>query len=276
MGIVWLLLLATPNPYAVSRPLENAVIQYETTTVYGHDSGRGKSSTEALRGTEVTSIRGATHAKMMKLVERDAKGQPRTVERLQIVTPEHVYEIDVAAKRGTRIDRSRKYAEDAYEKLSPADKRAVLRSLREAGVDSVDLATLGRKVGAGWVIGRECDVYELGAALDPEQSLDALASGTEHVHLRTWVWRGTNVPLKIIVDRVGIHQEVRATRIDTRTPVPAERLRVPAGVTVSHDEERSERARQDALATLERLRTGSPRVIRLKVPPRPVQAVGAN
>ena len=260
---------ATPSPYAIPRPLENAVIHYETLTVYGHESGRKKSGGGAQRGTEVSYIRGAAHAKLMKLTERRAEGRPATIERLQIVTPEHVYEIDLAAQRGTRIDRGRADAEIAYEKLSQEDKRVILRRLRESGVESLDLAALGTKVGTGRVLGRLCDLYELGAPLDSLGWVNALASDADRVHMRTWVWRGTNVPLRITVDRFGVHQEVRATKIDTRTPVPEERVRVPAGVTIVHDAERSERARQEALATLERLRTGSPQVIRLKVPARP-------
>jgi hypothetical protein len=217
----------------------------------------------------VTYIRGHTHAKLLTLTEPGPDGRPTTVERLQIVTPDHVYDLDLVAKQGTMIDNARKHAEAAYLELPDADKQAVHRRLRERGIPSVDLAALGRRVGADTVAGRLCDVYELGAPLGRQETLEALKTGTDHLHMKTWVWRDTQIPLKITVTQVGLRQEVRATRIDTRTAVPEERVRVPAGVTVAHDVERSEFARREALATLERLRTGAPQVTRMKVRPQP-------
>lgn len=256
------------NPYVVAHPFKSAVVHYTIRNNYGHGAVLGGTLgvIKTFVGTEVLSIKGDKHAKLLRMTLPGAKGTSRNVETLQIFTPAYIYEIDLATKTGTKIDNPRRYEKEAYDRLSTEEKRVFNKRLAELGIMSRDLLEVGAKVGSEIVLGYPCDVYESGQKFDPERPpLEMLQGGPDPVYVKSWLWRGSTVPLRIMVSGLGWSQEIVATVVEKDEEIPDNRFTVPADVATTYDEERSRLARLRSLAAFERIKTGKPQVIRMKV-----------
>ncbi|MGE5445217.1 MAG: hypothetical protein ACM3SR_11555 [Ignavibacteriales bacterium] len=246
------------NPYLLSYPFKSAVIHYGIKNEYGH----GKTST----GTEVVYIKGDNLAKVTKMTVPDLKnrGKTKNTETLQISDPDYLYNIDLVKKTGTKIDNPRKYTMPAYDKLSYEEKKAFYGRMSKRGIISLNLVSLGKKTGTDTVLGRQCDVYESGEKLTPEKLREAVENGENPIYMKSWVWR-TAVILKVIMSGFGWSNEMVATKIEENVKIPDSQFTVPSDIKVAYDEEKSEFAKKEALASFEIYRTGKPMVVKVKL-----------
>lgn len=249
------------NPYVVNYPVKSAVIHYAIQSEYGH--GHGK----IYKGTEVVYIKGDRLAKVTKMAVPNPKEPTNTseIETLEIFTPDNRYSVNLSEKTGVKTDNSKKYGKVAYDNLSLEEKKAFHGRMEKRGIVSLDLLSLGEKIGTDTILGRQCDVYQSGGKLSPEELLEFLRSGQEYYHYsKIWIWRSAKIPLKIITEQIGSSGEIIATKIEENVKIPDSRFTVPADVKITYDKERSESAKQQVLARFELYKTGKPMVIRTK------------
>jgi outer membrane lipoprotein-sorting protein len=251
------------NPYVPSYPFKSAVIHYTIKDQYGH----GKTS----EGTEVVYIKSDRLAKVIKMAIPDpkAKGKARNIETLQVFDPDYVYSVNLTDKIGTKIDNPNKYTKPVYDRLSDKEKEVFHKRMDVRGVLSLDLLGLGKKVGTGAILGRECDVYESGKRMSPEELSKMIASGEEedYFYMKSWIWRAAKIPLRTITYDVRDSDEMVATKIEENVRIPDSRFKVPSDVKITYDEEKSEFAKKEALARFNLYKTGNPMVIRMRLKP---------
>lgn len=252
------------NPYVTSYPFKSAVIHYTIKDEYGHgDISNGK----VLTGTEEVYIKGDKLAKVTKMTVPDVKEANKTtdIETLQIFTPDYIYTVNLTDKTGVKTDNSRKYGKAAYDNLSLEEKKAFYGRMEKRGIVSLDLLSPGKKTGTDNILSRQCDVYEVGEKLNPEELLELLQSGQDYyVYNKSWIWRTAKIPLKIITEQMGSSGELIATKIEENVEIPDSRFTVPSGVEIVYDKEKSESAKQQALARFKLYKTGNPMVTRTK------------
>jgi len=248
-----------PNPYVITYPFKSAVIHYTIKNEYGH----GKIS----KGTEVVYIKGDRLAKVTKMAIPDPKEMTKTknVETLQIFTPGYIYMVDLVEKTGSKIDNSKKYTKPAYDKLSDEEKKAFHRRMERRGIVSLDLLGLGKKVGTDTVLGRQCDVYQSGKEMSPEELVAASESGESPSYMKSWIWGTAKIPLKVITAGLGWSNELIATKIEESVKIPDSQFTAPSDIKVTYDKEKSEFAKQEALARFELYKTGKPMVVKTKL-----------
>lgn len=247
-----------PNPYLPSYPFKSAVINYTLKNEYGH----GKIFT----GTQAVYIKGDKLAKRTKMAVADPEGKTENIETLNIFDPDYVYNIDLIKKTGIKIDNPEKYTKPAYDKLSLEEKRTFHERMDKRGVVSLDLLSLGKKVGTDTILGRKCDVYESGEELKPEElSEEALMSRKDSYYMKSWIWEEAALPLKIIITGLGWSNELIATTIVENVKIPDSRFTMPSDIKVTYDEEKSEWAKREALSSFELYKTGKPKVVKMKL-----------
>ena len=255
------------NPYVSLYPFKSAVIYYTIKDQYGH----GKTS----QNTEIVYIKGDELAKIIKIAIPDpkAKGKTKNIETLQIFDPDYVYSVNLTDKIGTKIDNSNKYTKSAYDKLSDKEKEAFHKRMEIRGVLSLDLLGLGKKVGTDTVLGRECDVYESGKKVSPEELSKMIASGEEedYFYMRSWIWKTAKIPLRIITYDVRGSDEMVATKIEENVKIPDSQFKVPSDTKVTYDEEKSEFEKKEALARFNLYKTGNPMVFQMKLKPEEIK-----
>jgi hypothetical protein len=254
------------NPYVTPYPFKSVVIHYTNKNEYGH----AKTS----ESTEVVYIKGDKLAKVTKMAVANPreKGKIMNVETLQIFAPDYVYLVDLTNKAGTRIDNSNKYTKPAYDKLSDKEKEAFHKRMEIRGVFSFELLGLGRKVGTDTVLGQQCDVYESGKKMSPEELTKMIGSGEEdYVYMKSWIWRSAKIPLKAITNDLRGSNEMIATKIEENVTIPDSRFTVPSNIKVTYDEEKSEFAKNEALARFNLYKTGEPMVIKTKLKPEEIK-----
>ena len=247
------------NPYIVNYPFKSAVIHYAIQSEFGHGN--------TFKGTEVVYIKGDKVAKVTKMAVPDPKEATKTadVETLQIFTPDYIYKVNLSEKTGVKTDNSKKYGKAAYDKLSVEEKKAFYARMEKRGIISLDLLNPGKKIGTDTILGRQCDVYEKGEKLSSEELEELLQSGQEYyLHNKSWIWTAAKIPLKITTEQIGSSGEVIAAKIEENVKIPDSRFTIPSDVKVAYDKERSEFAKQQALARFERYKTGKPQAIRVK------------
>ncbi len=144
---------APPNPFAFKfSGLPSYTVDYS----YGGDmSGTGRITSSGDRVAEVSSTSGRFF------------GQPSTSETWQLVTPEEIWNADLAKKTGTKVVNPLPFMEQAYDDLSRADKERVHASMKEmmAFVSRALPSTPfgGPPVREETIAGERCEVQEWGS-----------------------------------------------------------------------------------------------------------------
>ena len=265
-----------PNPYVNDFPFKSAVINYKSEVKYGHGGKDSKTYT----GTEVTYIEGQNVAYVIEYtapapVEKDkpedeAKPEEKTreVKRLQIVTGDYIYYIDLTDDEGIKVDNAKKYAKVKYTELTNEEKEAFYERMERRGIVSLDLLGLGKKVGTDKILGRECDVYEYGEKPTDEAFMTAVQAGITPPYLKkTWVWREARLPLKVITDQMGSYSVLEATEIKENVDIPDSRFEVPEGIRIVYNEKMSESSKNETLSRFKLYKTGQPMMLRVKPEP---------
>lgn len=246
-----------PNPYVISYPFKSAIIHYDMKNEYGH----GKVS----EGTQTVYIKGDKLAKITKGALPDSNGEVKQTENLWLFTPDYVYEVDLITKTGTKIDNPKKYTKPAYEILSPEEKKAFHNRMEKRGIISIDLLGLGEKIGTESILGRECDIYQSGKELTPENLSEALEGGAGSFYMKSWIWRTAKIPLKVKTSGLRGSNELIATKVEEDLKIPEKIFTVPPGTTITYDKEKSEFEKREALARFELYKTGKPMVVKMKL-----------
>ncbi|MEQ9618402.1 MAG: hypothetical protein RIG61_04430 [Deltaproteobacteria bacterium] len=251
-----------PSPYVKKYPFKSLVINYKGKTEYGHPGMEKKT----YQGSETVYIEGDRFAKTVKMSLPSDDGEPRTVERLQIIDPEFVYFIDLADKSGKKIDNSAKYAKPEYEKLSKTEKEAFHKRMDRRGVVSLDLLGLGKKTGTGEILGRKCDIYEYGEKPTEESLMTSIQAGIDPPYYRkTWIWREAKIPLKMVTEQFTSVSELMATDIEVDVDITQSRFEVPDDIKVTYDEKMSEASKEESLARFRLYKTGKAMMYKVKV-----------
>ena len=251
--------IGSQNPYVKTYPFKSAVIKYTGKAEYGHSPVE-----EAYTGTEVVYIKEGRLAKETKLKELD-QDEEIAEETLQIIDPEYAYVIDVTKKSGVKIDNPWKYGKTEYEKLSETEKVTFRKRMDERGIVSLDLLDIGKKVGTEKVLGRECDVYQVGEKFKNEDIAAAMESGEPLPDFKkTWVWKDAMIPLKVVTLSMDSSSEFTATAIEENVEIPDKIFEVPSGAEIEFDEYQSETARVDTLSKFHLYKTGKYKPIRVK------------
>jgi len=274
-----------PNPYVNDFPFKSAVINYKSEVKYGHGGKDSKTYT----GTEVTYIEGQNVAYIIEYtapapVEKDKpedkdtqEEKTREVKRLQLVTGDYIYYIDLADGEGIKIDNAKKYAKVKYTELTNEEKEAFHERMEKRGIVSLDLLGLGKKVGTDNILGRECDVYEYGEKPTDETFMTAVQAGVSPPYLKkTWVWREAKLPLKVITDQMGSYSVLEATEIKENVDIPDSRFEVPEGIQIVYNEKMSESSKNETLSRFKLYKTGQPMMLRVKPEPGQVRTPEGN
>jgi hypothetical protein len=248
-----------PNPYVISYPFKSAIIHYDIKNEYGH--GHGKVS----EGTQTVYIKGDKLAKITKVAVPDSNGKVKKIENLWLFTPDYVYEVDLITKTGTKINNPKKDAKPAYDILSTEERKAFYNRMEKRGIISLDLLGLGKKIGTDSILGRECDIYQSGKELTPEDLSEALEGAADSSYMKSWIWRTAKIPLSVKTSGLAWSNELIATKVEEDAKIPEKIFTVPPGIKITYDKEKSEFAKREALARFELYKTGKPMVVKMKL-----------
>lgn len=254
------------NPYIDKYPFDSAVIHY--VTEFTEESGHGKIESYTLN--TVLYIKGDRISKMSqgRIPARDTESGYKDVKTMELTTPEYFYSIDLLNKEGTKVDNARKFTMPAYDELTTGEKKEFHDRIEKTGLISFNFPLphlLGKKVGTEKVLGRECDVYE-------NREIETRDGYDDQFTIKTWLWRGTTIPLKGVQDgrAEGLFVysfEKKATKIDENVDVPEDKFAVPSDVTIKYDDLNSEFAKKEALRRFEYYKTGKWLSIKMKLEP---------
>jgi hypothetical protein len=255
-----------PNPYVISYPFKSAIIHYDMKNEYGH----GKVS----EGTQTVYIKGDKLAKITKGALPDSNGEVKQTENLWLFTPDYVYEVDLITKTGTKIDNPKKYTKPAYDNLSTEERKAFHNRMEKRRIISIDLLGLEEKIGTESILGHECDIYQSGKELTPENLSEALEGGAGSFYVKSSIWRTAKIPLKIKTSGLGGSNELIATKVEEDLKIPEKIFTVPPGIKITYDKEKSEFEKREALARFELYKTGKPMVVKMKLEKRIMKKPG--
>ncbi len=246
-----------PNPYVTTYPFRSVVIHYTGEIGIGH--GR------MTKGTEVVYIKNDRMAKHIKAKVSLPDGKTKDIDSLQIIDPDYVYILDLVEKKGIKIRNSKQYGKASYESLSDEEKKAFHNRMEKRNIISLDLLSLGTKIGTDKILGRKCDVYEAGEKPTDENLPEALEGGRGSKYVKSWIWSNAKIPLKVITEGVGYKNKLVATKIEENVEIPESIFSVPAGVEVTYDKKKSEASLLQTQSSFHLLKTGKSMVIRKKV-----------
>ncbi len=248
------------NPYVNSYTFDSVLVKYSGKAEHNYKSEANKATYE---WTETLYIEDGSMA-------RETKGVTpgKEVNNLQIVDPEFAYVVNMVDKQGVKVDNASKYGREEYEKLSPEDKSAFKKHLKEKGVVTLDLPPLGKKVGTEKILGYECDVYEAGENPTEENIERAVKAGIPLPELRkTWIWRDNSLPLKMLVENGDTRMEFKAVEVKENISIPEGAFEVPKGVNVIYNEYESGVARANVLNQFQLYKIGLDEPLRIKAAP---------
>lgn len=262
------------NPYMESYPFKSAIIHFQTK--FTEESAHNMVNTYKL--DTVMYIEGDKISKIMEgRVPAQTEEGFEKINSMEIVTPDYIYSIDLLNKEGVKVDNPKKYTKAAYDALSLEEKRGFHNRMKEKRIVSFDLPRsvhFGKKLGTDKILGRECDIYEEIAIIgvnNNDQAIIPDENDENKVRIKTWLWKGTTIPLKGTqegVQKTSVYSlEKVATKIEENAAIPSSIFEVPSDVKITYDEYSSEFSRKKALRRFEYYKTGKWSTIRMKLKP---------
>lgn len=256
------------NPYVETYPFKSVIIHYRTKFI--EESPHKKVNTYTLdtvmymEGNKISKLQ---EGKMPAQTEKGFK----EVKNIDITTPEYIYAIDLLKKEGVKVDNPKKYTISAYNSLSPEEKKEFHDRMKRIKRVSFDLPLrLGEKVGTDKILGRECDVYEDVVVMD-ESPDQAQIPGDNKSKIKSWLWKGTIIPLKGTQESIQTSSvywfEKVATKIEENAEIPKDKFEVPSDVKITYDDYSSEYSKEVALRRFEYYKTGKWSNIKMKLKP---------
>ena len=215
---------AMENPWERKLPFKNATISYRvegrmkgTKTIYITDYGRHSAE---YRDTSMTVF-----------------GMTQHQREIIITDPDWVYTIDPSAGSGTKQANPNKYLKEKFAKLSASEKKKVIKNAEQTGI-----AITGKMGGevqknAAKFLGYSCD--------------KATIVGTT-----VYTISGTDLPLKVESNMMGVNMNETATGVDKGKPAAA-KFKVPSGIQIEHDPAADRRIKEQADMIIEGLLSGT-------------------
>ena len=214
-----------PAPWEKRLPFDSATIEYR---ISGMQSG-----------TRTTYVKG--HGKYEASYEKlsmHIMGMTRKTERVEITTPDWIYDIDLVERTGTRIVNPVKYMMEEYNRLSSADKKKVLENAKKMGAAIMNGMNGAVKYKAAKIMGYTCDV-------------------TSMQGIRIYTIEGTGFPLKTESNMMGMKHAEEAVSIK-KGPIPDKKFQPPAGIHLEVSPEADKMAREQARMMIQSLVQGKP------------------
>lgn len=226
VAIIWLapqeVFAGNELPWEMKLPFSSATIEYR---VSGVENG---SETLYIRknGKERATYRD-TITKMMGMQVRDSS--------IEFMTPDVIYTYDLQAGDGVKGANPQKYMIEEFGKLSKAEQKKVRANAQKMGASYAQ--GIGGKVEekAVKILGYDCDRIEImGGAV-------------------TYILHGTDIPLKIEVNMMGMKMITEATTVSKGKADP-KFFEHPKGITAVSDPEGEKMARMMSQQVIESLK----------------------
>lgn len=215
---------ALENPWDRKLPFKNATINYKidgqmkgSKTIYVTDYGRNSAE---YSDTSMTVF-----------------GMTQKQQEIIITSPDWVFTIDLTNATGTKQANPNKYLKEKFAKLSASEKKKVIKNAEQTGIAMT--GEMGGEVekNAAKLLGYSCD--------------KATIVGTT-----VYTISGTDLPLKIESNMMGVNMIETATGIDKGKPAAA-KFKVPSGIRIEHDPAADRMIKEQAEMTIEGLLTGT-------------------
>ncbi len=205
------------SPWEVKLPFEKATIHY---SINGMQNG-----------TKVTYIRGygrevATH----QTTKTTMFGMSMVTETLEIITPDWVYDLDLSKKTGKKRVNPEQYMIEEFNRLSPGEQVQVRKNA----------ADIGRSVGEGFggKIEQNAETI-LGYSCDRSEMMGTVA----------YIIHGTDIPLRVATDMMGIKMKIEATSVD-KNRIDESFFQLPTDIRLTLDAQSDTMAREVARQTI--------------------------
>ncbi len=231
------------SPWEVKLPFKSAIIEYK---ISGMENG---SQTTYIK--DYGKYRATYRTTSMKVM-----GITNTIKNIEITTPDWIYSIDLSSGTGTKSVNPVKYMKEEYEKLSPQDRKKVVKNAEKMGTNMMNGMQGEVKKNSAEFLGRKCDVITMAG-------------------MKMYMLAGTDIPLKTETSMMGMNSLTEAVKFE-ETSVPDDKFQPPAGITIEYDKESDAIARQMARNVIRSLVEGKPMEMKgVVIPPQGRQAGGA-
>ena len=211
------------NPWERKLPFKEAEISYQiigtqtgSSTMYVKDYGK----TSAIFRNTTTKIMGITN-------------QENT---LSVITPDWIYDIDLANKQGSKQINPEKYFIEEFNNLSAAEQKKITTNAENMGTATVDGMGGEIEKNATKVLGYNCDKVSMMGVIIYSIS-------------------DTGLPLKTETNMMGMTFTEVATKID-KGSVPAAKFAIPADIRITEQPAADEMARSHAKMAIQSLLEG--------------------
>lgn len=207
---------ALENPWDTKLPFKNAIINYNLSgtmsgekTTYIKDYGR------------TTAEYSNTSMKMFGMTQQQ--------KEIIITTPDWVYTIDLMEKIGTKQANPKKFMIQEFNNLSKAEKKKVIKNSESLGVSTIEGMDGTLEKNAEKILGYMCDKVSM--------------AGTD-----TYIFSGTDLPLKVKGETMGIKIDQTATSIKKES-ASSSKFELPSNIQLEHNEQ-ADQMMQDRAKTI--------------------------
>ena len=195
---------AAESPWDIRLPFKSATISYE---VSGMENGKE---------TLYIDDYGKKEAKYRKTSGK-VMYQTMKTDRIEITTPDWLYDIDMMGRNGTKITNPAKVYKQEYEKLTAKEKKTVTANAEKMGRDAMGGMQATVEKNAATLLGYSCDK-------------------TTMMGTTVYTIHDTGIALKTESKVMGMSSKSVALKLE-KGKVPASVFALPKGVTISFDKE---------------------------------------
>jgi len=225
---------AMENPWDVKLPFKNAVINYKITgtlngekTIFIKDYGR------------TTAEYSDTKMKMF--------GMEQPQKEIIITTPDWVHTIDLIENSGTKQANPTKFLIQEFNNLSKPEQKKVIKNAETLGISTIAGMDGTIEKNAEKMLGYKCDKVTM--------------TGTT-----AYLFSGTELPLKIISDNMGIKFDQIATDIKKTKP-SSSKFNLPSNINFIHNKQADQMMQDKAQTIIEALLSGKQIAASTPAPP---------
>ncbi len=225
---------AMENPWDVKLPFKNAVINYKITgtlngekTIFIKDYGR------------TTAEYSDTKMKMF--------GMEQPQKEIIITTPDWVHTIDLIENSGTKQANPTKFLIQEFNNLSKTEQKKVIKNAENLGISTIAGMDGTIEKNAEKILGYKCDKVTM--------------TGTT-----AYLFTGTELPLKIISDNMGIKFDQIATDIKKTKP-SSSKFNLPSNIKFIHNKQADQMMQDRAQTIIEALLSGKQITASTPAPP---------
>ena len=220
--LTWVLpVVAADNPFVIkSPPFKSAIIKYKYT---GTQQG---TATVYYQG-DIRAEHEHTATKVMGIGSEN--------NTITITEPRRITEVNLDEKKAFYTGNYMTYMAQEYDNLSPAEKKRVKKNAKDMGGDFMAAMGGKPKTRQGRFMNRPVEI-------------------TTVMGMTSYTWKDKHILLKQEGSVMGMKMNMVATDIKTNVPVPADKLRVPAGIKAVFNKEADQQQRQMAKQFMAKLK----------------------